>query len=143
LGFVLLYIHLLFATVWIGGLMTLVGFIIYLKGEKSIFFYKFTTYYGWLNIFVLTFLVLSGAGLLHVKGLFDIFLYMNEFTILLWIKIALVFFVILATIIHSFIVLKSSRRTKLQNILSKISSFYILISCFFILYLAMKIRDLL
>ncbi|MFV0480436.1 MAG: hypothetical protein ACK5LP_00465 [Campylobacteraceae bacterium] len=139
----LLYFHILFASVWIGGMITLVGFIVYSKGEKSAFFYKFTNFYGWLNIFVLMFLVLSGVGLFCYFNLFEVLHVKSELQTLLFIKIGLVCLNVLATFTHSFIILKKSPRTKWQNILSKSSSFFMLFSSFYILYIAMKLRDLL
>lgn len=143
MNIVLLYLHILLACVWVGGMITLVGFIMYSKSEKSKFFYQFTTYYGWLNIFVLILLILSGSMLVYLNGLFVAFLHVNILSKFLWIKIILVFLMIIATFYHSFVVIKTQNRTKLQNIFSKISSFYLLFSSLAVLYVAVCLRDLL
>lgn len=143
MNFLTLYIHILLASVWIGGMIILIGFIIYTKGAKSEFFYKFTTFYGYLNIAVLTFLVMSGIVLIYLKGLYYIIFENNSISCFLWAKITLVFLMVLATIYHTKVVLQSSKRSRVQNTLSKISSFYLLISSMVVLYIAMHLRDLL
>lgn len=123
-------------------MVTLVGFVIYSKNTKSSFFYEFTIFYGWLNIFVLCALVLSGVGLIYIKELYFLLFEKSELSTLLWIKIGLVLVGIVATFIHSYIVLHVKRRTAFQHLISKISSFYLLFSSLLILYLAIKLRDL-
>ena len=103
--------------------------------------------FGYFELVSLAILVLSGIMMIDDNGLLEMLLNSDTSDIaqMLREKLIVVFFMILATILHFIIAYKTNntQRTKLQNILSRGSSLFIFFANLFVLHYAIMIRSIL
>ncbi|BCD60533.1 MULTISPECIES: hypothetical protein [unclassified Nitratiruptor] len=143
-----LYLHLLAATVWIGGSVFLFALGIFLRdkeAQKKVYFHV-GPIYGYVESIWLTILIITGLWMFFHLGLQNIFNgEVKRLAFLLQYKLILVALITIATIVHMYIAFKTNgkERTKLQLLLSRGSSMAIFILNLIILWFAMQIRTLL
>lgn len=144
-----IYTHILFASIWIGGMIIFLSFIVYVRKNKKFkqdFLNTLGNFYGWLNVAVLVMLVLTGICLVAKNNLFSPLFEtpFSEISKVLWLKILFVVITVTCTIIHSFIVVKIpvNSRTKLINIINRGCSLLMFVSCFLLLYYGILLRNL-
>lgn len=144
----ILYIHILSACAWIGGSIVLFGLGLFLKdkatqeavyGTIGPFYGYFET--GWLLILITTgFLLGEHYELFSLIGNFD-----TDLATYITIKIALVFALSIATLIHLYIAFSTHQKTRSlrQKLLSRGGSLAIFVLNLAILWVAMNLRTLL
>ncbi len=144
-----LYIHLLAATVWIGGSVFLFALGVFLRdkdAQKRVYFYV-GPIYGYVESVWLTILILTGLWMFFELGLQHVFEngMTENIAKILAIKLSLVALITIATIIHMYIAFKTNglERTPLQKLLSRASSMAIFLLNLIILWYAMNLRSLL
>jgi len=95
----------------------------------------------------LAILLITGILLIISNGLISVLFIADSSTLNLYLrtKLFIVFLVVIATVIHFSIALKTNakERTKIQNILSRSSSIFIFFANLFILHYAIMIRSIL
>jgi len=146
---IILYIHIIAATTWVGGGLLLFGMGIYFKDPKvqETIYSHIGPFYGYFQLIWITTLVITGLLLLNQHNIYSIFLndeFVNSrFGELLYRKLLIVFFVVCATILHMYISLKAHgrARTKLEKIISRASSLIIFLFNFSIIWYAMNISQ--
>ncbi|WP_164969775.1 hypothetical protein [Arcobacter sp. F2176] len=146
---IILFIHLLSATAWVGGGLLLFGMGIYFKDKKTqnIIYSHIGPFYGYFQLIWISLLLITGFLLLNQHNLYSIILdesFRNsQFGILLYRKIFIVFLVVLATAIHMYISLKAHgrQRTKKEKIISRASSMFIFLFNFSIIWYAINISQ--
>ncbi|MDD2651853.1 MAG: hypothetical protein PHX44_02230 [Sulfurimonas sp.] len=147
---VVLYIHILAATAWIGGSLLLFALGILLKGKEA----QAQTYeylgpiYGYFETFWLIVLISTGGFLFFHFNLISVLtLDINESTLgyMMGNKLFYVGTITLLTIIHMRIALKTHKntRTTLQKIVSRASSMMIFLLNLVVLWYAMQLRHIL
>ena len=146
---IVLYIHILAATVWVGGSIFLFFLGIFLRNkeaQKQVYLH-IGPLYGYLESVWLTILIVTGIILFVHFSLQDVLVshIVQDLAYDLKMKIVLVLLITIATIIHMSIALKThgKERTKFQQLLSRGSSMAIFIFNLLILWYAMQIRSLL
>ncbi len=146
---IVLYIHLLAATVWIGGSVFLFALGIFLRdkeAQKRVYFYV-GPIYGYVESVWLAILIASGLWMLFKLGLDEVLKLQapKEIATILHIKLGLVALITIATIVHMYIAFKTNgmERTPLQKLLSRASSMAIFLLNLFILWYAMELRNFL
>ncbi|MRI59142.1 MAG: hypothetical protein C6H99_06530 [Epsilonproteobacteria bacterium] len=144
---IVLYIHLLAATVWIGGSVFLFALGVFLRdkeAQKKVYFHV-GPIYGYVESVWLTILIASGLWMLFHLGLDEVLKTGNppEVAAILHTKLMLVTLITLATIVHMYIAFKTNgiERTPLQKFLSRASSMAIFLLNLFILWYAMELRN--
>ncbi|BCD62054.1 hypothetical protein NitYY0826_C0923 [Nitratiruptor sp. YY08-26] len=142
-----LYIHLLAATVWIGGSVFLFALGIFLRdkdAQKKVYFYV-GPIYGYVESVWLTILIITGLWMFFHMGLENVIHGENLIAPILQKKLFLVVLITIATIIHMYIAFKTNglERTPLQKLLSRASSMAIFVLNLIILWYAMELRTLL
>lgn len=147
---VVLYIHILAATAWIGGSLLLFALGILLKGKEA----QAQTYeylgpiYGYFETFWLIVLISTGSFLfVHFNLISVLTLDANDSTLgyMMANKLFYVGTITLLTIIHMRIALKTHKntRTTLQKIVSRASSMMIFFLNLVVLWYAMQLRHIL
>ncbi|MDT8339509.1 MAG: hypothetical protein RQ763_09930 [Sulfurimonas sp.] len=147
---VVLYIHILGATAWIGGSLLLFALGILLKGKEK----QAQTYehlgpiYGYFETFWLVVLLSTGTFLFFHFNLIDVLtLDINESKLgyMMANKLFYVGAITLFTIVHMRIALKTHKneRTAVQKIVSRASSLLIFIINLIVLWHAMQLRHIL
>lgn len=147
---VVLYIHILAATAWIGGALLLFSLGILLKGKEA----QAQTYeylgpiYGYFETFWLIVLISTGSFLfVHFNLISVLTLDANDSTLgyMMANKLFYVGTITLLTIIHMRIALKTHKntRTTLQKIVSRASSMMIFFLNLVVLWYAMQLRHIL
>ncbi len=147
---VILYIHILAATAWIGGALLLFALGILLKGKEA----QAQTYeylgpiYGYFETFWLIVLISTGSFLfVHFNLISVLTLDANNSTLgyMMANKLFYVGTITLLTIIHMRIALKTHKnsRTTLQKIVSRASSMLIFFLNLVVLWYAMQLRHIL
>ncbi len=147
---VILYIHILAATAWIGGALLLFSLGILLKGKEA----QAQTYeylgpiYGYFETFWLIVLISTGSFLfVHFNLISVLTLDANNSTLgyMMANKLFYVGTITLLTIIHMRIALKTHKgnRTTLQKIVSRASSMMIFFLNLIVLWYAMQLRHIL
>ncbi len=144
---IVLYIHLLAATVWIGGSVFLFALGVFLRdkeAQKRVYFYV-GPIYGYVETVWLTILIITGLFMLFHLGLDNILFTSSKLASLLHTKLFLVVLITIATTIHMYIAFKTNgiERTPIQKLLSRASSMAIFLLNLTILWFAMEIRNLL
>lgn len=147
---IVLYIHILAATAWIGGSLLLFALGILLKGKEA----QEQTYeylgplYGYFETFWLVILLSTGSFLFFNFGLIDV-LTLNiddsKLGYMMSHKLFYVSAITVFTIIHMTIALKThkSQRSVIQKIVSRASSMMIFFLNLVILWYAMQLRYIL
>jgi putative copper export protein len=147
---VVLYIHILAATAWIGGALLLFLLGIFLKdrdAQKQTYEYL-GPLYGYFEVFWLIVLLITGGILFVHFNLIDILTFdINESRLgyMMSHKLAYVAGITFLTIIHMRIALKThnEERTTLQKIVSRGSSLMIFFLNLGILWFAIQLRHIL
>jgi putative copper export protein len=144
----ILYLHIVSAATWIGGSVLLFVFGIGIKDKEAqkVIYYHIGPIYGYFESVVLAILLITGSYMYIANGFHDMPNRFSE-TLGYWmhIKIALVFVISIATIIHFRVSMKANGREKTtkEKILARGTSMLIFILNFVILYLAVNIRNIL
>ncbi len=143
---IVLYIHILAATVWVGGSIFLFFLGIFLRdkdAQKQVYLH-IGPLYGYLESVWLTILIITGLYLFYHFSLDNILAsgIPQKLASDLTIKLVLVGLITLATIVHMYIAFKThgKERTKLQLFLSRSSSMAIFFLNLLILWFAIQIR---
>jgi putative copper export protein len=146
---IILYIHILSATAWVGGSLLLFALGILLRdkeAQKGVYAHL-GPIYGYFETFWLTLLWATGLVMFFYFGVDDVMLHApsSDLARLMSIKLLLVVLLTLFTIIHMVIAFKTHtiERTPLQNLISRSSSIMIFLFNLIILWYAIGIRDLL
>jgi len=145
----ILHVHILAAIAWIGGsiFMFVLGVTVQDKKIQDSVYPYVGPIFGYYEVVALVFLLTTGVWMLFDYGLSDILLtnHHTELIDALRIKLWIVLLLLLSTIIHFVIALKTNgrQRTFIQNLISRISSMLIFFLNLFILHYAMVIRDIL
>jgi uncharacterized membrane protein len=146
---IILYIHILSATAWIGGSLLLFALGIFLRDKQAqANVYKHLgPLYGYFESVWLVSLLTTGTLLYMHHGFSGIFVNAidSDLAQTMIRKIFMVAFLTFITIIHMIIAFKThtKTRTKLQNIISRGSSLLIFFLNFIILWHAIQIRSML
>ncbi len=143
---IVLYIHLLAATVWIGGSVFLFALGIFLRdkeAQKQVYLH-IGPLYGYLESVWLSVLIITGTYMFFHLGLQHLFHtgQPKELVHVLEYKLLFVAFITIATIVHMIIAFQThgKERSKLQTLLSRASSMAIFVFNLIILWFAMKLR---
>ncbi len=146
---IVLYIHLLAATVWIGGSVFLFALGVFLRdkeAQKRVYFHV-GPIYGYVESVWLTILIISGLWMFFHLGLDRIFTegHPQSIVYILKIKLSLVALIAVATVVHMYIAFKTNgkERTPMQKLLSRGSSMAIFLLNLLILWFAMQLRNFL
>ncbi len=146
---IVLYIHILSATAWIGGSLLLFALGIFLRDKQAqANVYKHLgPLYGYFESIWLVSLLTTGSILYMHHGFSDVFVNAMDSDLAQTMirKIFMVGFLTFITIIHMIIAFKThtKSRTKLQNIISRGSSLLIFFLNFIILWHATQLRTML
>ncbi len=144
---IMLFVHILAASAWIGGSILLFGMGVYFKDkevQKTIYYY-IGPFYGYFEVIVLTILLLTGGYFIHALSIGSILIHPE--TILaryFYIKISLVILITISTIIHMYISLNAHGRDRnlKEKLISRATSLTIFTLNLGILWYAIKIRSL-
>ncbi len=144
-----LHIHLLAAISWIGGSIFMFALGISMrdkKAQKSVYPH-IGPIFGYFEVIALMFLLATGTYMITENGLIDILFtdYHSEVIDALRIKLWLVLVLLIVTVIHFVIALKTNikERTHIQNLISRASSMLIFFLNLFVLHYAIVIRNIL
>ncbi len=141
----LLYIHLLAATAWIGGsiFMFALGVTLRDKQKQEAVYPVIGPIFGYFEIASLVVLLISGILMAMDDGLLKLVLEGNQSHVvdLLRTKLWFVLIIVIASILHFYIALKTNdtKRTKLEHMLSRSSSMLIFILNLVVLYYAIRL----
>jgi len=144
---IILFIHILAASAWIGGSILLFGMGLYIRDKETqtIVYSYIGVFYGYFEIIILAILLITGGYFFHALSLGKILIHPDMLLAkYLYIKILLVILITFSTMIHMYISLKANnrKRTTKEKIISRITSMGILILNLGILWYAIKIRNL-
>ncbi len=146
---VVLYIHILAATAWIGGSLLLFALGILLRdkeAQKSVYFYL-GPIYGYFETFWLIILWITGLTMFIHFDFISVFMEGkgSGLYVLMRNKLILIILITILTAVHMYIAFKThnQERNKIEQILSRGSSMLIFIFNLFILWFAIGIRDIL
>ena len=144
-----LYIHVLAATVWIGGSVFLFALGVFLRdkeAQKRVYFYV-GPIYGYVESVWLTVLIVTGLWMFYDFGLDKVIFNekIEDLASVLQYKLILVAFITVATVVHMYIAFKTNGkdRTNLQKLLSRASSMAIFLLNLVILWYAIQLRNFL
>ena len=141
-----LYIHILAATVWIGGSIFLFTLGIFLRDKKAQerVYLHIGPLYGYMESVWLTVLIVTGFWMFFHLGIDEVIENdtPHNFAHVMTIKLYLVALITVFTIVHMYIAFKThgKERTKLQKILSRGSSMAIFLLNLVIIWFAMQVR---
>ena len=141
----LLYIHLLAATAWIGGsiFMFALGVTLRDKQKQEAVYPVIGPIFGYFEIASLVVLLISGILMAMDDGLLKLVFEGNQSHVvdLLRTKLWFVLIIVIASILHFYIALKTNdtKRTKLEHMLSRSSSMLIFILNLVVLYYAIRL----
>ncbi len=146
---VILFIHILSATAWIGGSLLLFALGVFIRDQKAQreVYEHLGPIYGYFESFWLLTLLTTGSYMFMHHGLYEVLVNAPASTLAVTMvhKLYVVGFITLFTIVHmtiAFNVHKSSRTT-VQNILMRGSSLMIFVLNIVILWHAIGVRSLL
>jgi hypothetical protein len=143
------HIHLFAAISWIGGSVFMFVLGIFLRDKKAQkeVYPHIGPLFGYYEAVVLVFLITTGIALIAQDGLIGVLFGNNqsELLVILRKKIWLVSAVVVLTVIHFIIAIKTNtkERTKIQHIISRGSSLLIFFLNLWILHYAIIIRHIL
>jgi len=144
-----LHIHLLAAISWIGGSIFMFALGITMRDKKAqkAVYPHIGPIFGYFEVVALMFLLATGSYMITDYGLIELLFtdYHNEMIDALRTKLWIVLALLIVTIIHFVIALRTNNkeRTHLQNLISRGSSMLIFFLNLFVLHYAMIIRDIL
>ena len=128
-----LYIHLIAAASWIGGsiFMFALGITLKDKNKQQLVYPNIGPIFGYFELVTLIVLLSTGVYMIYDNGLLSILFTSidNDVINTLRTKLYYVFVIVIVTIIHFYIALKtnSTERTKLEHMISRGSSMLIFI----------------
>ncbi|MCB4743022.1 MAG: hypothetical protein LGB07_00195 [Sulfurovum sp.] len=145
-----IHLHLIAAIAWIGGafFMFVLGISLYKKSDQEAVYPRIGPIYGYFETGALLLILASGITMINNNGLitilFDTAIH-NEVIDALRTKLMIVVVIIVMTVVHFVISIKTLHRgkTPLEHFLSKASSMGIFILNLFVLHFAMIIRNFL
>ncbi len=143
-----LHTHLLAAIAWIGGsiFMFILGITMIDKQKQREVYPHIGPIFGYFELVSLIILLISGIAMINEFNLIELIFSDDDTKVvhLLRLKLAMVFFIIIATAVHFYIALKTNgkNRTPLQNFLSRGSSMFIFLINLAILHYAIVIRTI-
>ncbi|MDD5157799.1 hypothetical protein [Sulfurimonas sp.] len=147
---IVLYVHILAATAWIGGalLLFLLGVFMKDKNAQKQTYEHLGPFYGYFEVFWLIILLSTGSYMFYYFNLIDVLtLDINESKLgyMMSHKLFYVAAITFLTVIHMQIALKThnKERSKLQKIISRGSSMMIFFLNLGILWFAMQLRQIL
>jgi uncharacterized membrane protein len=144
-----IHLHLLAAISWIGGsiFMFVLGLALRNKSDQVEVYPRIGPIFGYFELVSLFVLIATGIIMISQNGLLDILFSKNNAELIetLRKKLTLVLFVIIFTIIHFIIAIKTNDtpRTKIQQLFSRGSSLLIFFLNLWILHYAIVIRHML
>ncbi len=144
-----LHTHLLAAIAWIGGsvFMFVLGITMRKKEHQEAVYPIIGPIFGYFEVVSLLVLLISGIAMINEFHLIELIFSDDDTKVvrLLRLKLWMVLFVIIATIIHFTIALKTNgkKRTSTQQLLSRASSMFIFLINLAILHYAIVIRTIL
>ncbi len=144
---IILFIHILAASAWIGGSILLFGMGLYIRDKEvqNTVYYHIGPFYGYFEIIVLIILLITGGYFVHVLNIDKILTHPQvALAKYFYIKIFLIILIIISTIIHTYISMKAHgrKRSLKEKIISRITSLSIFALNLGILWYAIKIRSL-
>jgi uncharacterized membrane protein len=144
-----MYLHLLAAIAWIGGsvFMFVLGITLRDKKKQKEVYPHVGPIFGYFELASLILLIGSGLVMITNYHLIEL-IFSNDDTMLLEYlrkKLILISFLVMATIAHFVVALKTNNRdrTKTENIISRGSSMFIFFINLFIMHYAILIRSIL
>jgi len=144
-----LHIHLLAAIAWIGGSIFMFALGVTMrdkKAQKSVYPH-IGPIFGYFEVVALMFLLATGSYMITDYGLIELLFtdFHSPVIDALRIKLTIVLVLLIVTVIHFVIALKTNntKRTHMQNLISRGSSMLIFFLNLFVLHYAMVIRDIL
>ncbi len=144
-----MHLHLFGAIAWIGGsvFMFVLGVSLTNKQHQKEVYPHVGPIFGYFELVSLAVLVSTGVLLTLENGLFELLFTSDDSEVMQYLrtKLYIVISVIFATAVHFVIALKTNNklRTKIQNLVSRASSLFILFANIFILHYAIMIRSIL
>ncbi len=144
-----LHVHILAAIAWIGGSIFMFALGVTMRDKKAQkeVYPHIGPIFGYFEVVALLFLLSTGTYMITDYGLIELLFtdYHSEVIDALRIKLMMVLVLLVVTIIHFVIALKTNNteRTHLQNLISRASSMLIFFLNLFVLHYAMVIRDIL
>ena len=144
-----LHIHLLAAISWIGGSIFMFALGVTMRDKKAqkAVYPHIGPIFGYFEVVALMFLLATGSYMITDYGLVELLFtdYHNEMIDALRTKLWIVLALLVVTVIHFVIALKTNNkeRTHIQNLISRGSSMLIFFLNLFVLHYAMIIRDIL
>jgi len=144
-----IHIHLIAAIAWIGGsiFMFVLGITLLDKEKQQQVYPVIGPIFGYFELVSIAVLLLTGSVMIFDDGLFRMLATHedNIITQALKKKLFIVAIIVIATIVHFYIALRTNgkERTKIQNIISRGSSLVIFFLNLFVLHYAIMIRSML
>jgi len=144
----LIHFHLLAAIAWIGGsvFMFVLGITLRDKKKQKEVYPHVGPIFGYFELVSLLILLSTGILMIKTDGLWDLLWSgsSDEVVGLLRMKLWLVFSLIIATVAHFVVALKTNNRerTKMENLISRGSSMFIFFVNLFVLHYAIMIRSI-
>ncbi|MBC8238088.1 MAG: hypothetical protein H8E76_07635 [Helicobacteraceae bacterium] len=145
----LMHLHLFAAIAWIGGsiFMFVLGITLTDKQKQREVYPHVGPIFGYYELASLVLLVGTGISLIWANGLLDLLFTSDDSDVVNYLraKLSVVALVIVATVVHFYIALKTNDipRTNMQNLISRGSSLFIFFANLFILHYAIMIRSIL
>ena len=144
-----MHLHLFAAIAWIGGsiFMFVLGITLTSKQLQREVYPHVGPIFGYYELASLVLLVGTGISLIWANGLLDLLLTSDDSEVVNYLrtKLSVVALVIIATVVHFYIAMKTNNvpRTNIQNFISRGSSLFIFFANLFILHYAIMIRSIL
>lgn len=144
-----IHIHLIAAIAWIGGsiFMFVLGVTLLDKEKQREVYPHIGPIFGYFELVSIVVLLVTGVVMITDNGLYAMLVTDNDNIIVqtLKTKLILVAIIVVVTIIHFFIALRTNgkERTTIQNIISRGSSLLIFFLNLFVLHYAIMIRAML
>ena len=144
-----MHLHLFAAIAWIGGsiFMFVLGITLTDKEKQRQVYPHVGPIFGYYELASLVLLVTTGILIIWSNGLLDLIFTDDNSDVVSYLrsKLLVVGAVILATVVHFYIAMKTNNipRTNIQNFISRGSSLFIFFANLFILHYAIMIRSIL